>query len=192
MSHDLVTHAAEGYRAQKARTLRTIVFMSGSAIIACGGIIVYFNLAFSPGEIAQVFGRSDVATMTLMPYMISAVIAALTAIGVISILPTTKYAEPSMRLVSSLRDLADGDLTVRLKLNTNDPLRDVANELNLAVGNLDAAVTAWKVQNRIQWGALCRIRMAAEHGDCEDVLHFCNEMERNWDKIAEIENKLLT
>ena len=192
MSHDLVMHAAEGYRAQKARVFRTIVFMTGSAVIACAGIIVYFNLAFSSGEIGQVFGSSDVATMTLMPYMISAVIAALTAVGVVSLLPSTKYAEPSMRLVSSLRDLADGDLTVRLKLNTDDPLRDVANELNLAVGNLDTAITTWKVQNRIQWGVLCRVRMAAEHGDCDDVLHFCDELEKNWDKIAEIENKLRT
>lgn len=192
MPYSITAAGLESARTLKARTYRRVAFMAVSAVVACGGIIVYYNQMIA-GEMIEAFAsRSELAAVTLMPYMVSAVIAALTAVGVMSILPTTRYVEPSVHLVVSLREVGAGDLTTRLQLRADDPLRDIANELNLAVGNISNQVTQWKVINRIQWGVLCRIRMAAEHGDCDDVLHFCEEMEGNWDKIAEIEQSLRT
>ena len=87
-------------------------------------------------------------------------------------------------------EVASGDLTIRLKLRTKDPLRNVANELNTALDVMGNRISQWKVLNRTQWGVLCRIRIAAEQGDCEDILHYVEVMEQNWDKIAEIEQSL--
>jgi methyl-accepting chemotaxis protein len=177
-------------RQEKKQVYQKIAFMGASAVVVCAVIITYFNQAISLNALADFLSKTELAAVALMPYMISAVIAALTAVGVMSVLPSAQYAEPSIHLVSALRAIGDGDLSVRLKLKTDDPLRDVGNELNCAVDSLGSHVTEWKLLNRKQWGVLCRVRMAAEHGDNEDVLHFVQEMEKNWDKIAEIERSL--
>jgi hypothetical protein len=38
---------------------------------------------------------------------------------------------------------------------------------------------------------LCRIRQAVEENDEEQALRFVAEMEQNWDRIAEIEQRLI-
>jgi methyl-accepting chemotaxis protein len=177
-------------REQRKELYHKIIFMGATGVAICAMVITLFNRALSVDVLADFLSNSELAALTLMPYMISAVIAALTAIGVMSVLPTTRYAEPSLQLVGALREIAEGDLSVRLKLKTENPLRDVANELNNAVDHLGSQVTEWKLLNRKQWGVLCRVRMAAEHGDCDDVLHFVEEMEKTWDKIADIERSL--
>jgi len=166
--------------------------MGCSAILASASIIFYFNNVLSAGVAVEFLSQAELAAVTLMPYMISAVIAAITAIGVMTILPATRYVDPSLQLVACLREMAEGDLSVRARLHTNDQLRDVANELNTTIAHLGSLIAQCKIINRAQWGVLCRIRMSAEHGDCDDVLHFVEEMEKNWDKIAEIESSLIT
>jgi methyl-accepting chemotaxis protein len=191
--YDIVMPSAvETARVQKSRLYRTVAFMGGSSILAIASVIVYFNHAFSVDVAAEFFGHAELIAITLTPYMISAVIAAITAIGVMTILPAARYVDPSVQLVVRLREIAEGDLSARVRLHTHDQLRDVANELNTAVGSVGNRVAQWKVINRVQWGVLGRIRMAAEHGDCDDVLHFVGEMEKNWDRIAEIERSLTT
>ncbi|HUV31125.1 MAG TPA: hypothetical protein VMY05_08575 [Acidobacteriota bacterium] len=192
MADEVAISPVQCARVQRVRLYRTVVFMGASATVACGSIIIYFNTALSSAAVAEFFTRAELAAVTLMPYMISAVIAALTATAVLTILPATRYVGPSLHLVATLRKLASGNLTTHLRARTEDPLRDVSNELNMAVESLNQQVTQWKLMNRIQWGALCRVRMAAEHGDCDDVLHFVQEMEKNWDRIAEIERVLVT
>ncbi|MBD3258822.1 HAMP domain-containing protein [candidate division GN15 bacterium] len=131
----------------------------------------------------------QLAVQTLMPYMISAVIAAITAIGVMTILPTTRVVEPTRQLVIRLNEVAAGDLTTRVRLHADDPLREVANSFNAAVGEMGSQIAAWKVINRQQWGVLCHIRHAVEMGNMQEALQHVKQMERNWDKIAEIEER---
>lgn len=192
MSHAMMVDEVRAVRTEKSKFYQTVAFMGCTAIVVCSVIIVYFNRLLSTDAISDFLSRSELAAVTLIPYLISAVIAALTAVAIMSIAPVTRFAGPSVHLVASLREIAEGDLTTRLKLKTEDPLRDVANELNIAVDNLSHQLSQWKVLNRVQWGTLCRIRMSAEHGDLEDTLHFVGEMEKNWDKIAEIERSLIT
>jgi hypothetical protein len=64
--------------------------------------------------------------------------------------------------------------------------------MNLATQSVGGMVTQIKVINRRQWGVLCRIRLALEEGRPEEALRSVGEMERNWDKMAEIEDRLLT
>lgn len=174
----------------RAHLYRSITFMCIAAVTASAGVIAYYNRG--PAGIAEMDANSfRLAASTLMPYMISAVIAAITAIGVVTILPATRLEEPAARLATGLRELSEGDLTTRVRLSDEDPLSEVAGELNRAVSNLNTQVSEWKLLNRQQWGVLCRIRSAVELDDQQRALFYVAEMEANWDKIAEIETKLI-
>ena len=175
----------------KAHQFRKVVFMTLSAVLASASIIAYYNLNDGYLTSANTTNSFELAMLTLMPYMISAVIAAMTAVSVMAILPTTKVAAPAEQIIHRLRDISDGDLTVRVRLNGEDPLKDVGMAFNAATSHLGDRVAHWKVINRQQWGVLGRIRQAVEKNDQEQALRFVAEMEQNWDRIAEIEQELI-
>lgn len=174
----------------KAGLYRKAVFMGLSAVFASGAIIAYYNRSVPQLTSTAALAPLELAFMTIMPYLIAAVIATLTAIGVMSILPNARIAEPAQQIVCRLREITDGDLTVRVRLNGDDPLKEVGTAFNAAAANLSDRVAHWKVVNRQQWGVLCRIRQSIEEGDREQALRFVAEMEQNWDRIAEIEQQL--
>ena len=174
----------------RSHLYRQAIFMSMVAVGASAAIITYFNQNVADRLMSDARAGFELAAVTLMPYMISAVIATITAIGVMNLLPTTRVAAPAEQIVHHLRDLADGNLTIRLRLNGDDPLKDVGVAFNSAAGSLADRVAHWKVVNRQQWGVLCRIRQAVEMNDREEALRFVAEMEQNWDRIAEIEQQL--
>jgi len=175
----------------KAHLYRRAAFMGLCAVLASAAIIAYYDRAITQISSSGTFAAVELAFMTFMPYLISAVIATITAIGVMSILPNAKLAEPTQQIVTRLRDISDGDLTVRVRLNGDDPLKEVGTAFNAAATGLGDRVAHWKVVNRQQWGVLCRIRQAIEAGDQEEALRFVSEMEQNWDRIAEIEQQLI-
>lgn len=175
----------------KTRLYRNAVFMGMSAVLASAAFIVYYNRNVSDVVSADASAGFELAAMTLMPYMVSAVIATITAIGVLTILPATKMAAPAEEIIYRLRDISDGDLTARIRLEGDDPLKEVGIAFNAATTNLGDRIAHWKVVNRQQWGVLCRIRQAIEENDAEQALRFVAEMEQNWDRIAEIEQQLI-
>jgi hypothetical protein len=71
-------------------------------------------------------------------------------------------------------------------------MREIATELNQGIGMLRHQVTAWKIINRQQWSTLCNIRDAVERGNTEMALSYIEQMEKTWQKTAEVEKKLLT
>jgi methyl-accepting chemotaxis protein len=176
----------------KRRIYSIVGFMAGSAIFISSVIIVWFNTSVSSDLLSEVYGKVELAAITLMPYMISAVVAAITAIGIITILPSARFVEPVEQILTRIRDLACGDLAGTVFSRGNSQLRILAQELNRATANLNSDVTDLKIINRQQWGLLCEIRMWAENHDCETLLVYVNEMEKNWDKIAEIEERYTT
>jgi methyl-accepting chemotaxis protein len=184
------TTLSAGSILDKARIYRKAVFMGLAAIMASTAIIAYYEQGANKIMLAGITSGPELAAMTLMPYMVSAVIATLTAIGVLTILPAAKVAEPAEQIIYKLRDISDGDLTTRIKLSGDDPLKEVGIAFNAAAGNLGDRIAHWKVVNRQQWGVLCRIRQAVEDNDAEQALRFVAEMEQNWDRIAEIEQQL--
>ena len=99
--------------------------------------------------------------------------------------------EPTRQIATRLNEMAAGDLTTRVRLQPNDPLKDVAHSFNNAVSQMGDSIAQWKVINRQQWGVLCYIRHAVEMGKPDEALTFIGQMERNWDKIAEIEEKFV-
>jgi methyl-accepting chemotaxis protein len=175
----------------KAHLYRRAVFMGLCAVFASAAIIAYYDRSTPQVSSTGALAVIELAFMTLMPYLISAVIATLTAIGVMSILPNAKVAAPAKQIVTRLREISDGDLTVRVRLNADDPLKEVGTAFNAAATGLSDRVAHWKVVNRQQWGVLCRIRQSIEEGDREKALRFVSEMEQNWDRIAEIEQQLI-
>ncbi len=184
------TTLSAGSVLDKARLYRQVVFMGLAAIMASTAIIAYYERGGNEAMASGSTGGFELAAMTVMPYMVSAVIAAITAIGALAILPATKMAAPAEQIIYKLRDLSDGDLTARIRLEGDDPLKEVGIALNAAAGNLGDQIAHWKVVNRQQWGVLCRIRQAVEENDSEQALRFVAEMEQNWDRIAEIEQQL--
>jgi len=175
----------------KTHLYRRAVFMGLCAVFASAAIIAYYDRSVTQVSSTGALAAMELPFMTLMPYLISAVIASLTAIGVMSILPNAKVAAPAQQIVTRLREISDGDLTVRVRLNSDDPLKEVGMAFNAAATGLSGRVAHWKVVDRQQWGVLCRIRQAIEEGDREEALRFVSEMEQNWDRIADIEQQLI-
>ncbi|MFZ5981948.1 MAG: hypothetical protein ACOYVF_15105 [Candidatus Zixiibacteriota bacterium] len=176
----------------KRRIYNVAGFMGASAIFISGVIIVWFNSVFSPDQWSGFYNQFGLAAITLMPYMISAVVAAITAIGIMYILPSARMAEPAEKIMQRVKDLRDGDLSYTLKLNGEGQVREMTQALNNAITGLSSNITDLKIINRQQWGLLCEIRMWAENHDCETILVYVREMEKNWDKIADIEERFRT
>ncbi|MEW6049998.1 MAG: hypothetical protein AB1644_02910 [Candidatus Zixiibacteriota bacterium] len=179
-------------RMEKSRLYLRIGLLTGSAVVICTAIITYFNGAETGSLLADVGSAINLAAVTLLPYMISAVVAASTAIAVMTILPTARAVDPAERIIDRLKELSAGNLTSRLTVAGDSNLKEIAGELNRAVTNLGNQLTSLKIINRQQWGSLCGIRGAADHNDSATVLRYVEEMERNWKKIAEIEERLST
>jgi pentatricopeptide repeat protein len=170
----------------KVQLYLRVWLLSISALVICGAVIIR-SMQWSQGSFL-----ADMSSLIELPYMISAVVAAMTAVAVITILPTARSIDPAERLVDRLREMGDGDLTTRLHLKEDGQLREIAHELNQAVTSIGHQVSTLKVVNRQQWQSLCEIRGCLERGNPDHALKFVEEMERNWSKIAEIEKKLTT
>lgn len=177
---------------QKYRLYWTVSFLMLSAVAASATIIYYFNETIFGQSLDNVSGRVETTMLTLMPYAISAIIAAITAISVTTILPVTRSIQPGRELVERLQQMERGDLATKLRVGGNHQLREIVAEMNFATQSVGSMVTQIKVINRRQWGVLCRIRLALEEGRTDEALRSIAEMERNWDKMAEVEDRLLT
>jgi methyl-accepting chemotaxis protein len=175
----------------KARTYKTATFLALSAVMVCTAVIQYFNTSLADNPAVDEYSGMQLAAVMLMPYLIAAVIAVTTMVGVLSLLPTARVVEPARQFMSCFKEMQAGDLTVRVRLKPEDPLKEVANTFNAATAALGGEIASWKVINRQQWGVLCQIRSAVETDDKESAMRLIEEMERNWDRIAEIEQRLI-
>lgn len=176
----------------KQRVYKTMVIMASTAVIISAAIIIFFNQSNSADASMEIGGRIQLLTATLLPYLISAGIAAMTAIGILSMLSSARAFDPAQLILYRLRDLGMGNLQSTIKVGNDHQLKALATELNAAVGSLGHNLTQLKVVNRQQWKVLCDIRSAAIGGNCDEVVRQVEEMEKNWAKIAEIEERLIT
>jgi hypothetical protein len=176
----------------KTQIYLRIWLLSVSALVICGAVIIR-SMQWSQGSfLADVSSLIDLAVDSFLPYMISAVVAAMTAVAIITILPTARSIDPAERIVDRLKEMGSGDLNTRLPVKGDGQLREIANELNLAVTSIGHQVSTLKLVNRQQWKSLCEIRECLERGNANQAMQFIEEMERNWTKIAEIEKQLTT
>ena len=97
----------------KTQTYKTATFMALAAVLVSASIIVYYNTSAVPDGMGTATSGFSLTLSTLMPYMISAVIAAIAALGVMMMLPATRVLEPARQFATCLDEMREGDLTVR-------------------------------------------------------------------------------
>jgi methyl-accepting chemotaxis protein len=176
----------------KSRLYQRIILLIAASAVICAAVIVFANRTTSEGFLADVNSLLDVAAITLLPYMIAAVVAAITAIAVISLLPALRSVDHTERIIDRLRELNDGNLSSRVRVQGEGQLRNIAGELNQAVTSLAGEISSLKTINRQQWACLCDIRDAVQKRELERALLHIQEMEKNWENLAEIERQLIT
>jgi len=192
MTDDLTIRTQQPYPGA-AGFYPTIGLMAGSAVAVSAAVIIFFNDLFDVETLGRVRDSFQVAVLTLVPYMISAAVAAITAIGIVNILPLTRMSEPLDMLQVRVREMAVGDLASRVNIEANHPqLRRLSRELNYTAGDLGRRIAEWKVVNRQQWEVLQSMRAAGESENNEAVLLLVEQMEKNWQKIAAIEEQFIT
>lgn len=176
----------------KVRLYFRIGVMLVTTILVCSTLVFYFGNQLVDTLVAGVASLADIAVASIMPYLFAAAIAGITAMAITTILPTAQSIEPQEMILHRLRQLSGGDLTYKEKIPPSGPMRDIAMELSQSIGMLRHQVTAWKIVNRQQWSTLCNLREAVERGDTQLAINYIEQMEKTWEKTAEIEKKLLT
>lgn len=182
-----------GIKSSLYHDYKQVWLMAGAAVLLSAATIIYYNYKWYNEQIANVINQFELATITLMPYMISAVVATITAIGIREMLPMLRSAQDARHIHGRMKQLAGGDLTVVSRLDCENPhLKDIAVQLNYAVGFLGSSVAQWKIINRQQWDLLENIRRATLKEDHSRALKMIEKMEENWRMIAEIEDRFKT
>jgi methyl-accepting chemotaxis protein len=171
--------------------VRVAVLLTASVII-CATLIIRYTDWQAGSFMAEFSSLLELGINTLLPYMISAVVAAITAIAIMAMLAARPAAAPPTRIVERLRRLVEGDLSSRVSINAEGNLREVSYELNRAVATLNLQVSKLKVLNRQQWQSLCEIRSAVEAQNFSEAVRHIENMEQNWTRIAEVEKSLNT
>ena len=176
---------------EKKALYRAIGIMGGSAIFVSGAVIAFMNGLISYDVWDEVLGGFQLMAASVMPYLISAVIAAITAVGVVTILPFFKLISIVTRLHHRIHLLSDGDLCSKIPVGKGSH-HEVAMTLNDAVDKLASRVSQLKGINRKQWDLLETIRISAQKDDLNNVMDCITEMEGNWAKLVKIEEQLIT
>ena len=171
--------------------VRAGILLSASTII-CATLIIRYTDWQAGSFMAEFSSILEIGISTLLPYMISAVVAAITAVAIMAMVPAKPLPDSSSQIARRLRGLVDGDLSSRVNLNSEGNLREVSYELNRAITSLNVHVSKLKLLNRQQWQSLCEIRTAVELQDSASALQHINNMEQNWSRIAEVEKALMT
>lgn len=163
-----------------------------TTMLVCSTLIFYFGNQMVDTLAAGVATLADIAVASILPYLFAAAIAGMTAMAITTILPTARSIEPQEAILHRLRQLSSGDLTTSEKVANSGPMREISMELNQSIGMLRHQMTAMKIVNRQQWSTLCNIRDAVERGNLDMAMSYIEQMEKTWQKTAEIEKKLLT
>lgn len=170
-----------------------ITLLALSAVVVSAATIIYYNHKMYEELAADAYNIFELVAINLMPYMISAVVATITTVAVMSMLPMVKSREATQIIHRRVKRLADGDLTTTSRLEChNQHFKDVANELNYAIGFIGSSVAQWKIINRQQWDLLENIRQATLKKDYWRALKMIEKMEENWKLTATLENRFRT
>ena len=175
------------------KTYATAGLMISSALALSVVIIYGSQHGLLNGSTNRFSGSLELAAVTLMPYMISAAVAAIVAIAVMNVLPYGRVTDDAERIRFRLEQMADGDLSSTLRLHSGSKeMLEVAAQLNRVTNNMAINVAKLKLLNRKQWGLLDNLRNAIAEGDNKGTLEYLTQMEINWEEIAQTEQKLIT
>jgi len=192
MSDDLTTRSQLPYPGS-TRFYPTIGLMAGSAVAVSAAVIIFFNDLFDAELLGRMGDSFQIAVLTMVPYMISAAVAAITAIGIVNIIPMTRVSESLDGLQERVRQMALGDMASRVGVEgKHQQVRRLARELNYTANDLGRRIAEWKMINRQQWDLLQSVRSTCQGQKDEAVILLVAQMEKNWQKIAAIEEQFTT
>ncbi|HOP07412.1 MAG TPA: hypothetical protein PLF13_08990 [candidate division Zixibacteria bacterium] len=171
----------------------TISVLAGSALVISVAVVVYFNQVSDAGLMASAYSGAAIAAITVMPYMISAAVAALVAVAIMRILPMAGLNRELEQLSLHLREMAAGDLNTRMKMRSMNPqVQQLANDINLCSEELCRRVVDMKIINRQQWDILEVIRHESVRTASAELINNIEQMQTNWEKLAEVESQIVT
>jgi len=191
MSDQNVQALPSGLPLDKKALYRAIAIMGTTTVVVSAAVIAFMNGLFSHSVIDEVLGTMEFLTATIMPYLISALVAAITSIAIVTMLPFFKILGIMSSLHHRLYLLADGDLCSKIPTGKGTH-HEIALTLNDAVDKLASRVSQMKAINRKQWDILEMIRMNVQKDDLNGALSLIDDMEGNWVKVAKIEEQLIT
>ncbi|UCG60541.1 MAG: hypothetical protein JSV52_09405 [Candidatus Zixiibacteriota bacterium] len=184
---------SSGIRGNIFHDYKQVWLMAGGAVLLSAMTIIYYSYKWYNEQIEHVVNKFEMAAITLMPYMISAVVAAITTIAIREILPILKSARVTRHIQTRVKLLAEGDLTTVSRLECdNEQLKEIATQLNYAIGFIGSSIAQWKIINRQQWDLLENIRHATAKGEHGRALKMIEKMEENWRMTATIESRFKT
>lgn len=193
MSEQVALNQTDELISRRKQLFVKIGFLGFAAILLSIGIIWFYNRVMYNEEIFELYNGLEIAGITLMPYLISASIAAITALAILIIIPAEKTRMTSQQVADRLRLLRNGDLVTFMRFNAEDTLvNDIAHELSLTVSQWNSMMSQLKIINRQQWDQLQEIKRRAAANDGESILLQVKKMEKNWEKTAEIEELIRT
>ena len=164
-----------------------------SGLVLSAAIIIYSNYTLRYDALIELYSSFELELLTILPYMLAAVVAAITALAVIHLVPNMRTKFYADILKDRIIELGRGDLVSTTKYEISDPnLKPMAKELRNAIGVLNNSVANLKIINRQQWEYLQSIKQALLKEDCGDIRLYVSKMEANWDKIVEIEETIET
>lgn len=176
---------------EKRVLYRAISIMGITAVVLSAAVIAFVNGLASYDVWDNVLGQMELVAISIMPYMISAVIAAITSIAIVTMLPFFKVLGIMSSVHHRLHLLSNGDLCSKIPAGKGSH-QEIALTLNDAVDKLASRVSQMKAINRKQWDLLEMIRMSAQKDDLARALEIIDEMEENWVKVAKVEEHLIT
>lgn len=196
MSNESI-HVLEGQETEnrlpieKKVLYRAMSIMGITAVVLSAAVIAFINGLTSYDVWDNVLGQAEFVAVSLMPYLISAVIAAITSIAIVTMLPFFKVLGVLTTVHHRLHLLSNGDLCSKIPAGKGTH-QEMALTLNDAVDKLASRVSQMKAVNRKQWDLLEMIRMSAQKDELSRTLEIIEQMEENWVKVAKIEEQLIT
>lgn len=174
-------------------SINRISFIAVSGLILAASIIIYFNQTIPRETLLSLYGTFAFPLVTFTPYLLSAVVAAITTICVINLIPLLKSRRNAYLIAERIRQIGEGDLVTRLKIDdVGGIMKEISRELSISIGQLNHSVAKIKIINRQQWNYLQSIKEASLKEDYEVVSQMITKMESNWEMTAEIEELFRT
>ncbi len=176
---------------EKKALFRSITIMGVTAVVLSATVIAFINSLSSSSIADSAFGQFEMFAATIMPYLISAVIGAITSIAIITMLPFFKVLKILTSLHHRIHLLSNGDLCSKVPVGKGSH-QEIAMSLNDAVDRLASRISQIKAINRKQWDLLEMVRLSAQRDNISKAMPIIEEMEENWVKVAKLEEQLIT
>jgi len=144
-------------------------------------------------RVATVTEKAELLHDNLGYVSLVAILVVIRAVRDPAFLPWIRLPDAVHTVQARFREMAAGDLASRIQIQGDGVhARQLARELNCALGDLSAMIARWKLLDRAQWDLVETVRIAAERKDLDEVTRQIKLMEKNFEKIGEVHQELIT